>query len=73
MMVPDLAQQRDLFVVDVAGVRREQPGAEEAVPVQILRRTEAVVHHHELVLGAALVQMDRVAEIVRLGKVANGP
>ena len=73
MMVPDLAEQRDLLVVDVAGVRREQPGAEEAVPVQILRWTEAVVHDHELVLRAALVQMDRVPEIVRLGKVAHGP
>jgi len=65
------AEQCDLLVVDVARVRREQPGTEEAVPVQVLGRPDPVVQDHELVLGAALVQMDRVAQVVGLGEVAH--
>ena len=70
-MVPRPAEQRDVGVVDVAAVRREQPRTEEAVPVEKRRRAEAVVPHHELDFGAALRQVDRVAEIVFLGEGAD--
>jgi len=53
-------------------VRGEQPGAEEAGLVEKRRRTNAMVSHHEIDLGAALGQMDRVSEIVFLGKGADG-
>ena len=67
------AQEHNLFGVDVAGVGGEEPGPKKVVPVKVRRRTKAVVHDHELVLCAALVQVDRVAEVVRLGELAHGP
>ena len=66
------AEQRDIGLVHVAAVRREQPRAEEAGLVEKRRRTNAVVPHHEIDLGAALRQVDRVAEIVFLGEGADG-
>ena len=72
MMVPRAAEQRDIGIVHVAAVRREQPRAEEAVLVEKRRRTKAVVLHHEIDLGAALGQVDRVSEIVFLSEGADG-
>ena len=64
-------EQRDVGRVDVAAVRREQPCTEEAVPVEERRRTNAVVPHHEIDLGDALRQMDRVSEVVFVGEGAH--
>ena len=72
MMVPDFAEQRDVGIVDVPAVRREQPGAEEVVPGEKSGRTKAMVPHHEIDLGATLRQVDRVAEIVFLSEGADG-
>ena len=71
-IVPRAAEQRDLGIVDVPAVRREQPRAEEAVLVEKRRRTKAMVSHHEIDLGVALGQVDRVSEIVFLGEGADG-
>jgi hypothetical protein len=64
-------KQRDLGIVDVPAVRREQPRAEEAVLVEEGRRTKTMVPHHELDFGVALIQVDRVSQIVLLGEGAN--
>ncbi len=69
---PGAGQHRDLARVDVPGVRREQSGAEEVVLVEVGRRPNAVIALHELELGTTLVQMDRVADVVRLGEGADG-
>ena len=70
-MVPRLGQQRDIAIVHVPAVRREQPRAEEAVLGEKRRRTNAVVLHHEIDFGAALRQVNRVSEIVFLGEGAD--
>ncbi len=67
-----LAEKRDVSFVHVPAVRREQPGTKEAVLREKRRRTNSMVLHHEIDFGAALRQMDRVSEIVFLGKGANG-
>src|SRR5207249_1726546 len=66
------AKQRDLVVVHISAVRGEQPGTEEAVLVEKGRRTETVKPEHEIDLGAALRQVDRVAEIAFLGEGTDG-
>jgi len=66
------AKQRDLGIVDVATVRRKQPGAEEVVLGEILRRAKAMVAQHVLHLPGTLGEVDRVSEIVLLRKVADG-
>ena len=71
-IVPDFAEQRDVGIVHVAAVRGEQARAEEAVPVEERRGAHAVVLHHEVHLGAALRQVNRVAEVVLLGERADG-
>ena len=63
-----LAEQRDVGVVDVAAVRREQPRAEEAVLGQERHRAHAVVLLHVGDFGPALRQVDGVAEAVLLGE-----
>ncbi len=50
----------------------EQPGPEEAMPIQIGGRPNAMVLHHELELGTALVQVDRVSHVVLLGEGSDG-
>ncbi len=67
-----VAEQRDLGIVDVPRVGREQSETQEVVLIQIGRRTNAMEFQHELELGAALVQMNRVSQIVLLGKGADG-
>ena len=69
---PRLPQQRDIAIVDIPAVRREQARAKEAGLVEKRRRTHAVVPHHEVDLGHALRQMNRVSEIVLLGERADG-
>ena len=69
---PRLSEQRDIGIVDISAVRGEQPRAEEAVPVEKRRRPKAMVLLHEIDFGDALVQVNRVAEIVLLGKGAHG-
>ena len=66
------AEQGDLGLVDIPGVCREQPGTKEVVLIKVFRWTDAVVPHHELELGAALIQMDGIADIVFLGEGADG-
>ena len=66
------AEQRDLGIVDIPAVRREQPGAEEVVLGEILRRTKAMVSQHVFRLPATLGQVDRISEIVFLSEVADG-
>ena len=66
------AKQRNIRIIDVPAVRREQPRAEEAVLVQKRRRTKSMVSHHEIDLGNALGQVNRVSEIVFLGERADG-
>ncbi len=65
-------EQRDVGVVDIAAVRGEQARPEKAVLVEKGRRTQAVVPDHEIDFGAALREVNRVAEVVRLGKGADG-
>ena len=68
---PRPAEQRDLAVVHVAAVRGEQPRAEKAVLVEKRGGTKAMVAHHELGFGEALVQVNRVSEVVLLGERAD--
>jgi hypothetical protein len=68
-----LGEQRDIAVVHVAAMRREEARPEKAVPIEKCRRTDAVVLDHEVDLGAALREVNRVAEIVLVGKRADGP
>ncbi len=49
----------------------EQAGTEEAVPVEKRRRPQPMELFHELVLGDALIEVNRVTEIVLLGKRAH--
>ena len=67
-----LAQQRDVRIVDVPAMRRKQSRTEKPVPREKCRRAHAVMPLHEIDFGAALRQMDRVAEIVFLGEGADG-
>jgi hypothetical protein len=71
MMVPE-RPQRNLGIVDIAAVRREQPGAEEIVLAKKSGRANAVVLHHVVDLGMGLIEMDGVAQIVFLGEIADG-
>ena len=66
------AKQRDFGIVDVPAVRREQARTEEVVLFEESRRTGAMISQHELDLGAALGQVDRVPQIVLLSKRADG-
>ncbi len=62
------AQQRDIAIVDVAAVRREEPWAEKAVPGQVGDGAHAVMAPHELHFGSALREVNRGVEVVRLRK-----
>ncbi len=65
---PRFPQQRDVGLVDVAAVRRKQPRAEEAVPIEKRRRPQPMMAHHEIHFGAALRQVNRVTDVVLLGE-----
>ena len=66
-----LGEQRDVALVHVAAVSRKQARTEEAVTIEVRRRAHAMVLHHEVHLGAALRQVDGVAEVVLLGERAH--
>jgi len=66
------AKQRDLGIVDVAAVCGEQPRAEETVAIEERRRAKPVIADHEVHFGVALIEVNRVPEIVLLGECPHG-
>ena len=65
------AKQRDVVRLDVAAMGSKQPRRKVAMSIEIGGRRHTVMLEHEVHLGAALRQVDGVAQIAFVGKRAD--